>query len=209
MKNNPVPAIEQTYKSIKTILEKARSKSFKAVNTLMVRAYWHIGKVIVEQEQHGQNRAEYGKALLEGLSERLTREYGEGFNITNLKYMRQFYLAFPIRHALRGELTWTHYRLLLKIEKPEAHEFYINEAINSNWSTRELERQISSLLFERLVLSRDKKGVLELAKKGHNIASPSDIVKDPYVLEFLGLEKHERHLEMNIEQVCFLSCEMG
>ncbi|WKZ21616.1 MAG: PDDEXK nuclease domain-containing protein [Candidatus Brocadiaceae baterium WH-1] len=195
-----MPTIEQTYKSIKTVLEKARSKSFKAVNTAMVRAYWHVGKIIIEGEQKGKQRAEYGAYLIEELAKRLTVEYGQGFNKTNLWYMRQFYLTFQNLHALRGELTWTHYRLLLKIEKPEAREFYIKETIASNWSTRELERQINSLLFERLALSRDKKGVLELANKGHHIAAPSDIVKDPYVLEFLGLEKHEKYLEKDIEQ---------
>lgn len=200
MNNKSLLQIDKAYKDIQTILEKARSKSFKAVNTAMVQAYWHIGKVIVEEEQRGKQRAEYGKALLEGLSEKLSREYGEGFNITNLKYMRQFYLAFPIRHALRGELTWTHYRLLLKIEKAEAREFYVNETINSNWSTRELDRQINSLLFERLSLSRDKKGVLELANKGHEINRTSDLVKDPYVLEFLGLEKREQYPEKDLEQ---------
>lgn len=200
MRNNPVSAIDQTYKSIKTVLEKARSKSFKAVNTAMVRAYWYVGKIIVEGEQQGKQRAEYGVSLIEELAKRLTVEYGQGFNKTNLWYMRQFYLSFQNLHALRGELTWTHYRLLLKTEKPEAREFYIKETINSNWSTRELERQVNSLLFERLALSRDKKGVLELAKKGHHIAAPSDIVKDPYVLEFLGLEKHEKYLEKDLEQ---------
>lgn len=199
-KNNPATAIDQAYKSIRTILEKARSKSFKAVNTIMVHAYWNIGKVIVEGEQGGRQRAEYGTSLIEELSKRLAVEYGQGFNKTNLWYMRQFYLSFQILHAVRGELTWTHYRLLLKIEKPEAREFYINEAINSNWSTRELERQINSLLFERLALSRDKKGVLELAQKGHEINRTSDLVKDPYALEFLGLEKHERYPEKELEQ---------
>lgn len=166
----------------------------------MVQAYWHIGRIIVEEEQHGEGRAEYGKAIIEEFAKRLACEYGKGFNKTNLWYMRQFYLAFQNLHALRGELTWTHYRLLLKIEKAKAREFYMHEAINSDWSTRELERQISSLLFERLALSKDKKGVFELAKIGHKITEPSDLVKDPYVLEFLGLEKHEKHLEKDIEQ---------
>ena len=107
MKNNPVSAIEQTYKSIKTVLEKARSKSFTAVNAMMVRAYWHVGKIIIESEQRGTQRAEYGASLIEELSKRLTVEYGQGFNKTNLWYMRQFYLSFQNLHALRGELTWT------------------------------------------------------------------------------------------------------
>lgn len=127
-KNNPATAFEQAYKGIKTILEKARAKSFKAVNTLMVQAYWNIGKVIVKGEQGGRQRAEYGTSLMEALSKRLTVEYGQGFNKTNLWYMRQFYLSFQNIHALRGDLTWTHYRLLLKIEKPEAREFYINDS---------------------------------------------------------------------------------
>jgi len=200
MKNSLVSPIDKTYKSIKTILDKARSKSFKSVNTIMVQAYWHIGKAIVEGEQGGRQRAGYGTALIEDLSRRLTVEYGQRFNKTNLWYMRQFYITFQNLHALRGELSWTHYRLLLKIDKPKAREFYINETINSNWSTRELERQICSLLFERLALSRDKKGVMELASKGHEIRKPEDLLKDPYVLEFLGLEKHEKHLEKDIEQ---------
>jgi predicted nuclease of restriction endonuclease-like (RecB) superfamily len=200
MKNDPVPVIEQTYKSIKAILEKARAKAFKAVNVAMVQAYWHIGRVIVKEEQKGAERAEYGKGLIQGLADRLSSEFGKGFDERNLWFMRRFYLTYPKVNALRSELSWTHYRLLVRVEKPKARAFYEAETINAQWSTRELERQISSLLFERLALSRDKKGVLELSKKGHNISSPSDIVKDPYVLEFLGLEKHEKHLEKSIEQ---------
>lgn len=200
MKNKSVITLDKAYENIKAILKKARAKSFKAVNTTMVQAYWHVGKVIVDEEQKGQNRAEYGRAIIEDLAKRLTSEYGKGFNKTNLWYMRQFYLTFQNLHAVRGELTWTHYRLLLKVDNHKARDFYALEAINCNWSTRELERQICSLLFERLALSLDKKGVIELAKKGHHIIDPSDIVKDPYVLEFLGLEKHEKHLEKDIEQ---------
>ena len=200
MGNSPVSPIDKTYKSIKTILDKARSKSFKVVNTLMVRAYWSIGRIIVVEEQKGKTKAGYGEYLLINLAERLTKDFGKGFDYSNLKNMRQFYLTFPIGDALRSELSWTHYRLLMRVEKEVARNFYLEECINGNWSTRELERQICSLLFERLALSRDKKGVLELAQKGHHIAAPSDIVKDPYVLEFLGLEKHEKYLEKDIEQ---------
>ncbi len=200
MKNKSVITLDKAYKNIKAILEKARAKSFKAVNTAMVQAYWHIGRVIVEEEQKGAERAKYGKGLIQGLAGRLYSDFGKGFDERNLWFMRSFYLAYPKVNALRSELSWTHYRLLLRVEKPAARDFYALEAINCNWSTRELERQICSLLFERLALSRDKKGVLELAKKGHHIAAPSDIVKDPYVLEFLGLEKHEKHLEKDLEQ---------
>ena len=233
MKNSPALPIDKTYKSIKTILDKARSKAFTAVNTAMVQAYWHIGKVIVEGEQRGKTRAGYGEYLIKELSERLTNEFGEGFDKRNLWFMRSFYLSFEIVNAVRSqstsqgksdavrhisapkqkshslrdklpvirpELSWTHYRLLLKVERPDARQFYLEECINSTWSTRELERQINSLLFERLALSRDKKGVMGLASKGHEIQKPEDIVKDPYVLEFLGLEKHEKYLEKDIEQ---------
>ncbi len=200
MKNSPLLPVDRTYKSIKTILEKARSKAFTAVNTAMVCAYWSIGRIIVKDEQKGKAKAGYGEYLLTNLAERLTKDFGKGFDESNLRYMRKFYIVFPIRDALRHELSWTHYRLLMRVEKEAARNFYLEECINSSWSTRELERQICSLLFERLALSRDKKGVLELAKKGHHIAVPSDIVKDPYVLEFLGLEKHGKHLEKDIEQ---------
>ena len=166
----------------------------------MVAAYWEIGRAIVEQEQQGQERAGYGKALLEELSVRLKSEYGKGFDPSNLAKMRALYLTFPILDALRPELSWTHYRLLLRVDKPEARAFYEAEAVNARWSTRELERQIHSLLFERLALSRDKQGVLALAQKGHEIQQPSDLIKDPYVLEFTGLPQNQRHLESNIEQ---------
>ena len=157
---------DAVYKDIRAVLDRARAESFRSVNFAMVQAYWNIGRVIVEEEQRGKKRANYGKALLQEISNRLTVDYGEGFTATNLKYMRQFYTSFPIGHALRGELTWTHYRLLLKVDKPEAREFYMQEAVNSNWSTRELERQINSLLYERLALSKDKEGLLELSKRG-------------------------------------------
>ncbi len=133
----------------------------RTVNFAMVRAYWEIGRIIVEEEQSGKEKAEYGRSLIEELSERLTADYGRGFTTTNLWYMRQFYLTFTNLHALRGELTWTHYRLLLKVEEENIRSFYMLEAINNNWSTRELERQISSLLYERIALSRDKEEVKE------------------------------------------------
>lgn len=187
------------YENIKQILEKARSTAYRAVNFAMVGAYWEIGRVIVEEEQKGRERAGYGESLVEELSERLTNDYGKGFTKSNLFYMKQFYLTFPNFHALRGELGWTHYRLLLKVEKTEARSFYMHETINSNWSTRELERQINSLLFERLTLSKDKKGVLEISKKGQIASSPKDLIKDPYVLEFLGLKENTRYLESDVE----------
>ncbi len=203
MENDSMPdkAIDSAYNDIRSILEKARGTAYRAVNFAMVTAYWEIGRIIVEEEQKGAKRAEYGEYMISGLSLRLTREFGKGFNRTNLKYIRQFYLKFPNGHALRGELTWTHYRLLLHIEKEESRQFYMAESVNNNWSTRELERQINSLLYERIALSKDKEKVKELSKKGHIIRKPEDIIKNPYVLEFLGLKENTNLHESNLEQL--------
>ena len=199
--NVPTPSgFQQTYERIRAILSEARARAYRAINTAMVAAYWEIGRVIVEEEQRGQQRAEYGQGLVVELSQRLTAEFGRGYDRSNLQHMRAFYLAYPICDALRRELSWTHYRLLLRVEKPEARAFYEVEAVNSNWSTRELDRQIHSLLFERLALSRDREGVLALAEKGHEIQQPGDLIKDPYVLEFTGLPQSERYLESDLEQ---------
>jgi len=151
--------IESAYTSIKSILENARSKAYRAINLAMVEAYWNIGRVIVEEEQKGEKRAEYGKALVVELSKRLNSDFGSSFNERNVWYIRSFYLVFPNMNALRSELSWTHYRLLLRIEKEEARNFYTIESISNNWSTREFERQINSLLYERRALSKDKNEV--------------------------------------------------
>ncbi|MDZ7619208.1 MAG: PDDEXK nuclease domain-containing protein [Patescibacteria group bacterium] len=192
--------LDRTYERIRAILSDARGRAYRAINTAMVAAYWEIGRAIVEDEQQGQQRAEYGQALIAELSRRLRSEFGKGFDPSNLAKMRAFYLACPILDALRPELSWTHYRLLLRVDNPEARAFYEAEAVNCRWSTRELERQIHSLLFERLSLSRDREGVLALAQKGHEIQQPSDLIKDPYVLEFTGLPQNERYLESDLEQ---------
>ena len=139
------PGFQQTYERIKAILSEARAGAYRAINAAMVAAYWEIGRVIVEQEQQGHERAEYGQALIAELSIRLKSEFGKGFDPSNLAKMRAFHLAYPILDALRPKLSWTHYRLLLRVEKPEARAFYEAEAVNSRWSTRELERQIHSL----------------------------------------------------------------
>ena len=201
-KNNMIQKsdIDTTYKSIKTVLEEARSSAYTAVNFTMVQAYWHTGRIIVEQEQKGKERAEYGKGLLKELSKRLIRDYGRGFDESNLRNMRMFYLTFPKCDALRHELSWTHYRLLLRIEKENARDFYLIETINNKWSTRELERQINSLLYERIALSQDKTEVLKLSVKGQTISQPKDIIKDPYVLEFLDLKENKKFLEKDLEQ---------
>lgn len=191
--------VERVYAEVKTLLDQARDQAWSAVNAVMVQAYWNIGRVIIAEEQQGKARADYGHRLVEELSKRLSRDYGRGFDPSNVWNMRAFYLAYPILDALRRELSWTHYRLLLRVEQPEARAFYEVEAVNAHWSTRELERQINSLLFERLALSRDKKGVKALAAKGHEIATTTDLVKDPYVLEFTGLRQDERFLESDLE----------
>ena len=189
------------YQEVKSVLERARSQAFTAVNFVMVEAYWHIGRLIVEQ-QGGEERAEYGSGLIRDLAERLTAEYGKGYTVTNLKYMRQFYLQFQNRHALRDQLSWTHYRLIMKVENESARQFYLDECIKSNWSTRQLERQINSFFYERLLSSQGteaKKAIAtEIDTKEPSI-STLDVIKDPYVLEFLGLNHNERYFENDLE----------
>ncbi len=192
--------LDKLHGQVREILTLARGRAWQAINTAMVEAYWEVGRVIVEEEQAGTGRAGYGKRVLEGLAERLTAEFGKGFDQSNLRNMRAFFLSYPIRDALRRELSWTHYRLLLRVDKPDARTFYEAEAVNARWSTRELERQINSLLFERLALSRDKAGLMALAQKGHEISQPSDLVKDPLVLEFAGLRQDEQLRESDLEQ---------
>jgi DUF1016 N-terminal domain len=153
-----------------------------------------------QDEQAGKERADYGKRLLEGLAARLQTEFGKGHDPSNLRNMRAFFLTYPIRDALRHDLSWTHYRLLLRVDNSDARAFYEAEAVNARWSTRELERQINSLLFDRLALSRDKAGIRALASKGHEITQPSDLVKDPLVLEFTGLRQDERFRESDLER---------
>lgn len=260
------------YDRIRQILESARSNVARTVNTTQVVANWMIGREIVEEEQMGKKRAEYGAALIREIAERLTRNYGTGYSFPNLKFMRQFYLEYPglldqrqigyalrsqlstisdgsrfpkshavrslletqasignaeISHTLRGKslpsvpldqiiyaprkeswqpgqlhpnLSWTHYRTLLRVDKAEARAFYEIEAIKNNWAARELERQINSLLYERLALSTDKKGLMRLATKGHIIQKPEDVFKDPVVMEFLGLPESPKLVETDLEQ---------
>jgi len=191
---------DSIYKEIKSILEQARNKVYKVANSTMVEAYWNIGRVIVEK-QGGSNKAEYGTALIKNLSKKMTKEFGKGFTVANLKNMRQFYLIFQKSYALRSELTWTHYRLLMRVENENARNFYIEECIKSNWSTRQLERQITTLFYERLLSSKDKEKVSkEIYKLEPQIKKAEDIIRDPYVLEFLGLPENTNFLEKNLEQ---------
>lgn len=243
------------YLRIRSILESARTTVARSVNSTQVVANWLVGREIVEEEQQGNFKAEYGKYVIKDLSERLQKDYGNGYSIQNLFYMRQFYAEYPqfmeaskILHAVRGELegklhavrgelkkttikrsksdamrreydtenntlrdkpwqpgmlnpnlSWTHYRNLLKVKRSDARSFYEIEASNNNWSARQLERQINSLLFERLIKSRDKKGVMRLANKGQEINDPIDIIKDPIVIEFLGLPESHQLVETKLE----------
>ena len=176
------------YSSIKELMDNARNKVAREVNNILIQTYWEIGRIIVEEEQGNSYRAEYGKQLITDLSKKLTKEYGNGFSRTNLQNMRNFYLLYPICQTLSGKLSWSHYCELLSISDDNKRSFYEKETINANWSVRELKRQIKTSLFERLLLSsgdENKEKVLELALKGNEINKASDVVKDPYVFEFL------------------------
>lgn len=186
------------YENIKQTLTQAQKKVYATVNATMVETYWNIGKQIYEAQ--GKNeRAEYGKGLLKFLSEKLTKEFGRGYRIANLKNMRQFYLTFPNSYALSSQLSWTHYRLLMRIEKEAARQFYLAECEKSNWSTRQLERQINSFYYERLLSSQDKDGVRNEIQKLEAGSTPQDIIRDPYVLEFLGLKETPNLYEKDLE----------
>ena len=190
---------QQFYEQIKKILSEARNKVYQAANFAMVEAYWNIGKSIVEQ-QGGEEKAEYGVRLIAELSKQMTTDFGKGFTVANLKNMRQFYLTFPKSYALRSELSWTHYRLLMRVENKNARQFYIEEAIKSNWSTRQLERQINSFFYERLLSSQNKEKVSEEIQKLESAKVPEDIIRDPYVLEFLGLNPKDDFYESDLEE---------
>jgi len=191
--------LSSLYQQIRAVLMEARDRSWQTVNWEMVTCYWEIGRLIVNDEQRGEPRADYGRGVVRELATRLTAEFGAGFDKSNLWNMRAFFLAYPKIDAVRRELSWTHYRLLLRVERAESRAFYEAEAVNARWSTRELERQIHSMLFERLALSLDKSAVMDLAAKGQGIQKPADLVKDPYVLEFTGLRQDERFLEKDLE----------
>lgn len=195
-------SVDSLFRIISKVVDDARKNVYKAANEAMVLAYWEIGRLIVEEEQRGNRRAEYGSRLINRLATRLSERYGGGLSERNLRHMRQFFLMFPIRNALRSELSWTHYRLLMRVKDRNARGFYQIEASRNGWSTRELERQISALLFERLALSKDKDKILELSREGQQLTKPADLIKDPYVLEFLGMSEpaafHEKDLEQNL-----------
>jgi predicted nuclease of restriction endonuclease-like (RecB) superfamily len=226
-KNNP----EAFYTRICDILTAARTSVARTVNTAQVLSNWLIGREIIEAEQQGKQRADYGENLLKNLAQQLKQDFGSGYSYSNLRYMRQFYLEFPsllraneIGHTPRGQslpsstfielanlnsswqpgqlhpnLSWSHYRTLMRVDQPEGRAFYEIEALKNNWSARELERQINSLLFERLAKSLDKQGLMQLATQGQTIQKPSDVFKDPMVIEFLSLPESPKLTESDLE----------
>lgn len=188
------------YNQIKNILESARGQVYKTTNAAMVMAYWQIGKNIVEQ-QGGDERADYGARLISELSKRLTVDFGKGFDERNLRNMRAFYLAFPNWNTVCTELTWSHYRTVLRVENAEARNWYIREAASEGWSVRQLDRQISTLYYDRLLMSRNKEPVIAEAKeKLDAVPTTEGFIKDPYVLEFLGLNEYPALRESKLEQ---------
>lgn len=219
--------LNQLYSKISNHIDSARNRIYKAVDTEMVVAYFNIGRDIVLEEQKGEKRAEYGKVIIKTLSEALTENYGKGFGISTLRDIRQFYLTYKdtsIHHAVRGEssknpihtgirnksddasirkrftLGWIHYRALMRVDRLEARNFYEIEAINNKWSGRELQRQIHSLLYDRLAKSKDKKGLLKLVNEGQTLDKPSDAIRDPMILEFLDIPESNKLVESKLEE---------
>lgn len=187
--------MESLYQSIKDIILSARATTYRAVNFTMVQSYWHIGQQIVEVEQQGATRAKYGESLLATLSERLTRDFGKGFDERELRKMRQFYLSFSIRDSLRPELSWTHY----PVENEQARMWYMNEAANENWSSRQLARQVAVLYYERLLSSATPAAVKKEAAKllGESVAE--EFIRNPYILNFIGIKEDASYFEKDIE----------
>jgi len=195
------------YSKIAELLHAARQSIVRNVNRTMVYTYYEIGRMIVEDEQHGKERAEYGKQVLEDLSLKLTQNFGKGFSIVNLRQMRAFYSTYSIQQTpsaefekLHFQLSWSHYLKLMRIENVDERSFYEIESASNNWSLRELQRQFDSALYERLSLSRDKKGIKQLSEEGQIIEKPIDLLKDPYILEFLDLPDQHHYTESDFEQ---------
>lgn len=186
-------------KQIREIIENARTNAVRSVDFCRVQMYWQIGRKIVEEEQGGEARAEYGKYIIRNLSKQLIPEYGSGFGARQLEQARQFYTEYPIANALRSQFNWTQYRTLIQIDDKDKREYYELEAANNNWTARELERQIHSHLYERLLMSTDKEAVIAMARRERIPQSSVELVKDPMVLEFLGLEKKPHYYESDLE----------
>lgn len=199
---------DNLYKQVANLLHTARKSVVQNINSVMVNSYYLIGKMIIEKEQQGRMRAEYGEALIKNLSKRLQQEFGRGFSVDNLENMRRFYLIYSKSETVsrkfieskKTPLSWSHYQFLIRLEKSE-RRFYETESIQNNWSVRELKRQFNSALFQRLSLSKNKKEVMRLSKKGHVIEKAKDLIKDPYILEFTGLPKLSVYSESKLESI--------
>ena len=194
---------KEIIEDIKEIIVSSRQKVAYEVNNTMLLAYWNVGKIIVENEQNGNIKAEYGKQVMKELSKELRKILGSGFSVSNLFNMRRFYITYPKFQTLSGKLSWSHYCELLSIEKEEERKFYEKECVNSNWSVRELKRQIDTSLFERLLLSEgknNKEKVYALSKEGQTLTTPEDILKEPYVFEFLDIKEPKPILEKDLER---------
>ncbi len=185
---------------IKSLIAQAKEGAIRSVDHHRTVMYWHIGERIFNEEQQGKDRADYGNYLIKYLSEELQPEFGSGFSYRQLELMRQFYRTFPIANSLRSQLSWTHYRLLLRVDNEDKREYYIAETTKNNWSVRQMERQINSQLFERLLLSNDKESVLAVARNEVIPTNPNEIIKDPLILEFLGLQRESAYYEKDFEQ---------
>lgn len=202
--NNTMPSSNFLYTQVSELIQEARKQVASQVNTALLATYWNVGRLIVEDEQNSEHRAEYGKQVLKELSKRLTEAFGKGFSRANLQWMRLLYIKYPICQTLSSKLSWSHYCELLGISDDAKRSFYEQECINARWSFRELKRQIDSSLFERLLLSdgqANKEKVLQLAAKGVEINRPSDIIKDPYVFEFIGIPENKPMMESDLERM--------
>ena len=199
-KKPSTPAHSTLYQDIRSVIDSARNKVYQTANFAMVQAYWSVGRLIVEEEQQGQQRAAYGASLIKTLSKELVLEFGKGFDESNLRHMRNFYSNFQKQDALRPELSWTHYRLLLKINNEQARNYYMSSSAEQRWSTRELERQIHTQYYERILATNPKEILpIPVSKKGIEKLQPKDVIKDPYVLEFLDIKGQPDFKETDLE----------
>ena len=201
-KNNQTDASavrQSLIQDVRQIIETARANAVRSVDFCRVQMYWHLGQRIFEEEQHGKERADYGTYLTRNLAKLLEPEYGSGFGVRQLELARQFYRTYPIANTLRSQLNWSQYRRLIQIDDPDKREYYELESVNNAWTARETERQINSMLYERLLLSNDKESVLAVARKQRIPESPIEVIKDPMVLEFLGLHREASYYEKDLE----------
>ena len=191
--------MDTLYSDVRRIIETARGNAVRSVDFCRVQMYWNLGKRIFEEEQHGKERADYGAYIIKNLAKQLEPEYGSGFGVRQLERARSFYRVYPIASTVRTQLNWSQYKLLISIQDPDKREYYELESVNNSWTARETERQINSMLYERLLMSNDKESVLAVARKERIPESPQEIIKDPMVLEFLGLHREASYYEKDLE----------